>query len=97
MIQQMLPVLVNCSRLLPLEVTASHVSEKMHRIQYSGYNQRIRYEVLSSAFKACERLTSEITSYDSGEMPMNRTRDWHGEERGPKKEERKRMGQQRWV
>ena len=72
MIQQMLPVLVNCSRLLPLEVTASHVSEKMHRIQYSGCNPRIRYKVLSSALKAYERITIGAISTGRGQREANK-------------------------
>ena len=81
--QEVLRVLLNCSRLLPWEVTTSHVSEMMHRIQYSGYNQRFRYKVLSSSLKAYERI---IKDKDSGEKPMYRTREWQKEERESQKE-----------
>ena len=40
--QQVLRVMLNCSRLLPWKVTERHVTEMMKRLQFSGYNQMFR-------------------------------------------------------
>ena len=77
--QEVLRVLLHCSSLPPWEVTASHVLEMMRRNQYSGYNQRFRYQVLSSGLKAYEWI---VKYNDSGERPMYRR------EREPEKEEK---------
>ena len=88
--QEVLRVLLHCSSLPPWEVTASHVLEMMRRNQYSGYNQRFRYQVLSSGLKAYERI---IKDNDSGERPMYRTKEWQKEER----ENQKKRKSKEWY
>ena len=44
--QQLLRVLMNCSKLLPWERVVENVNEVVLRIQYSGYSMTFRYEVV---------------------------------------------------
>jgi len=48
--QEVLRTLLNCSRELPWEASASHVNHMMLRLQYSGYDQKFRTEVVLSKF-----------------------------------------------
>ena len=50
--QEVLRVLLNCSRTLPWERVVENVNEMVLRMQYSGYSKKFRYEVVDSALKA---------------------------------------------
>ena len=66
-------IFLNCSRELPWETVISHVKHMMLRLQYSGYDQRFRTEVVRSALKAYNHLV-ELDVRD--EQPLYRPRDW---------------------
>ena len=59
----------------------------MMRIQYSGYEQEFRYEVLSSALNAYDKLRQ---SEARGERPLYRPKEWNAEEREEARELKKR-------
>ena len=84
--QEVLRMLLNCSSKLPWDITASHVSDMMLRMQYSGYDQQFRAEVVRSALKAYGAIVEKDAC---GEEPMYRPRGWRGEERARKKREKK--------
>ena len=73
--QEVLRILLNCSRELqalycrevPWATVISHVNNMMLRLQYSGYDQKFRAEVVRSALKAYNRLV-ELDA--SGEQPL---------------------------
>jgi hypothetical protein len=50
--QEVLMVMLHCSRLLPWKVVVKHVDEVVLRMQFSGYTKKSRYEVVDSALKA---------------------------------------------
>ena len=50
--QEVLRVLINCSKLLLWKEVKQHVNEVVLRMQYSGYNKKLRNEVVDSALKA---------------------------------------------
>ena len=50
--EEILRVLINCSKLLLWENVTQHVNEVVLRMQYSGYNKKLRNEVVDSALKA---------------------------------------------
>ena len=85
--QEVLRILLKCSRELPWETAVGHVNHMMQRLQYSGYDQRFRAEVVRSALKAYNRL---IELDASGEQPLYRPRSWkqleRAEERRGKRE-----------
>ena len=77
--QEVLRILLNCSRELPWATIISHVNNMMLRLQYSGqYDQRFIAEVVRSALKAYNRLL-ELDA--SGEQPLYRPREWRQLER----------------
>ena len=82
--QEVLRILLNCSSKLPWDITASHVSDMMLRMQYSGYDQKFRAEVVRSALKAYGAIVEKDAC---GKQPMYRSRGWRSEER--KKREKK--------
>ena len=65
----------------------------MLRLQYSGYDQKFRTEVVLSALKAYKRM---IQLEASGEKPLYRPREWkrleRAQERRGKRESRYRKG-----
>ena len=71
--QEVLRILLNCSMRLPWEIVAGHVKEMMLCMQYSGYDQRFRTEVVKSALKAYKNIRERDTR---GETPMYRQRGW---------------------
>ena len=76
--QEVLRILLNCSRELPWAAIISHVNNMMLRLQYSGYDQKFRADVVRSALKAYNRLL-ELDA--SGEQPLYRPREWRQLER----------------
>ena len=59
-----------------------HVNHMMLRLQYSGYDQKFRTEVVLSALKAYNRM---IELDASGEQPLYRPREWKRLERAQEK------------
>ena len=68
--QEVLRILLNCSRELFWEATVTHVSHMMLRLQYSGYDRTFREEVVRSALAAYNRL---IELDANGEKPYHCT------------------------
>ena len=50
--QEVLRVLLNCSKYVPWESVTEKVQEMVSRMQYSGYSKKFQYEVVDSALKA---------------------------------------------
>ena len=71
--QEVLRVLLNCSVELPWQVLFKHVNHMMMRLQYSGYDQKFRTEVVKSALNAYKHI---LRLDACGEKPMYRTRTW---------------------
>ena len=56
-------------------------------MQYSGYNQQFRYEVLMSALNAFEEMKKKD---ENGEQPLYRPKEWKKVERRKEKERKKK-------
>ena len=76
--QEVLRILLNCSKDLPWERVAEFASDFMLRMQFSGYSSSFRYQVLNSAFAAYDRVLSRDAD---GTRPMYRPKEWNREER----------------
>ena len=84
--QEMLRVLLNCSKELPWRVPTQHVNEMVLRMQYSGYSKKFRYEVVNSALKAYdERMSAD----ENGTRPLYRPNGWKTRERAIEKQKKK--------
>ena len=84
--QEVLRVLLNCSKELPWSVPTQHVNEMVLRMQYSGYSKKFRYEVVNSALKAYdERMSAD----ESGTRPLYRPKGWETRERAIEKQKKK--------
>ena len=86
--QEVLRILLNCSTELPWQVFVDHVNHMMLHLQYSGYNQRSRTEVIQYALHGYNNI---LRLDVSGEKPTCRPRSWRQMERAQEKW-RKREG-----
>ena len=84
--QEVIRVLRNCSRNLPWKEVCGHVEEYSKRMQFSGYPERFREEVVKSALDAYDRMMDKD---QQGEEPMYRTRDWKKVERAKARRKKK--------
>ena len=72
--QEILRILLNCSKLLSWEITTKHINEMLKRIQYSGYSKKFRFEVVKSALNAYEKI---VEAEKNQERPMYRPKRWN--------------------
>ena len=84
--QEILRIVLRCSPLLPWETTKAHIEEYMLRLQFSGYDEKFRIEVLESAAKAYKKIRLKV---DRGERPLYRRKEWKQEERAKEKRRKK--------
>ena len=87
LVQQTIRIMRNCSRDLPWEDICKHLSDMMKRIQFSGYDQKFRYDILTSALKAYGIMKEKDVT---GERPLYRKKAWRRNERRNEKHNRKR-------
>ena len=76
--QQCLRVLLNCSPDLDKDVTEKHLSYFMLRMQCSGYDTNLRYEILKSAFNAYDKIKCKE---EREGVPMYRKKGYKRDER----------------
>ena len=84
--QEALRILQRCSGNLNEKFTKEHLSEFSRRMQFSGYGQKFREEVITSALTAYERMKEKD---QKGEKPIYRDRHWKRKERKQEKREKK--------
>ena len=84
--QEVLRILRNCSDQLPWSTTCDHVSVFTARMQYSGYSEQFRAEVVRSALHAYDEMKDKDRK---GEVPFYRGRDWRRVERAEERRAKK--------
>jgi hypothetical protein len=72
--QEVLRIMLNCSRDLPWSKVVTFLNDAMARMQFSGYSKRFRYQVLCSAFNAYQKLIELDTVVT---RPLYRPRTWN--------------------
>ena len=72
MTQEILRILLRCSKNLEWRVVAGHCSEFNKRMQYSGYNHKFRSIVTSSAINAYKKIRERD---EDGSTPMYRKKE----------------------
>ena len=85
--QQVLRILLNCSKEITWQRKAYHVSEWMKKVQLSGYNKKFRYEIVDSAIKAYKKIYDEDLNKVK---PIYRQRDYRKKERKETKMKKKK-------
>ena len=71
-------MILNCSEDVSWEVITQHVNKMVLRLQFSGYTQKFRYEVVKAALKAYDDIKSKVSC---GDRPLYRPYDWNRQER----------------
>ena len=87
LVQQAVRILRNCSQNLPWTEVASHLTYMSMRMQYSGYDKKFRYDVITTALATYRKMREND---EKGETPMYRSKMWNRRERREAKRERKR-------
>ena len=59
MVNEIMRILRNCSQHLEWDKVATHLTYFMRRMQFSGYDQRTRYKVLTRALEKQEKKMRE--------------------------------------
>ena len=86
--QDILRIMLHCSRRLTWETVLEHLNNYMRKMQYSGYDKTFRYTVARSAINAYEKIRDQETL---GIRPMHRPKGWKRVERMLEKEEEKKI------
>ena len=84
--QDLLRVLLRCSPELPWEEKKKHVEDYVLRMQFSGYEEAVRKEIVRSAINAYENIRKKV---EKKERPMYRTKMWKQKERQKDKRKKK--------
>ena len=84
--QDLLRILLRCSPELEWEMKKKHVEEYVLRLQFSGYQEGFRREIVKSALNAYEKIKRKV---EKGERPMYRTKVWKQKERSKEKRTKK--------
>lgn len=61
MVNEIMRILRNCNEFCQWKEVAEHISYFMRRLQFSGYDQTFRYEVVKNALKKRERINTPTT------------------------------------
>ena len=88
--QEVLRILLRCSPLLPWKDVTKHIDHFMLRMQFSGYQQNFKAEVLKSALQAHENMKKKDKE---GTQPLYRPKEWKRTER----EKQKRNKKENWF
>ena len=83
--QEVLRILLHCSKELPWSTTTKHVNEIVKRMQFSGYTKEFRYQVVKSAINAYQKI---VEAEKNGERPMYRHKGWKQKQREKEKEKK---------
>ena len=85
--QEMLRILLHCSRYITWESVCRHLNDFTKKMQYSGYDQAFRYNVAKSAVNAYQTMMEN----DMNDVrPIYRPKSWHKEERIEHKERKRK-------
>ena len=84
--QDLLRVLLRCSPELPWREKKKHVEEFVLRMQFSGYEEKVRKEIVRSAISAYEKIRKKV---EMKERPLYRTKMWKQKVRQKEKRKRK--------
>ena len=72
MVNETMRILKNCSEYLEWEEIASHITYFVRRLQFSGYSQQFRYNVINKAFQKYDNIKRERSArtYNVGESTV---------------------------
>ena len=92
MVNESMRILKNCSQYLEWDEVASHLTYFVRRLQFSGYSQKFRYDVISKAFKKYDDLErrkslarentdpNEETTTERNKIKTNKKKRWYAKD-----------------
>ena len=84
--QDLLRGILRCSPDLPWSEKKKHIEEYVLQMQFSGYCEKVRKEVVRSAITAYEKIMKKVARK---ERPLYRTKEWKQKERLKEKRKKK--------
>ena len=84
--QDLLRIIMRCSPELPWHVKKTHIEEYSLRMQYSGYQEKFRSEIVRSAINAYLKIKRQVRK---GKRPLYRTKEWRKKDRAKEKRKKK--------
>ena len=84
LVNEALRIMRNCSKHLDGSVVNQHLQYFAKRMQYSGYSQEYRYEVLQRAFRIRERELQQPTETEDErkrKRAQKRKRGWYDKDK----------------
>ena len=84
--QDLLRVIMRCSPDLPWHIKKAHIEEYSLRMQFSGYKEEFRKEIVRSAINAYQKIKRKVKK---GKRPLYRTKEWNKNERAKDKRKKK--------
>ena len=85
--QEVMRILLHCSKYLEWGNVCMHINAFMKKMQYSGYSQSFRFNVVNSALNGMEVIREKEAL---GIRPIHRPKEWRRVEREKEKLEKKR-------
>ena len=85
--QELLTIMRNCSTRLDETRRKHYINELMIRLQFSGYNKTVRFDVYNAAYKAYQQMKEDA---EKGVRPLHRPRNWNRERRKEEKANKKK-------
>ena len=85
--QEVLRILLHCSKHVRWETICSHINKFMKKMQFSGYSQPFRCTVVDSALNALKLIKEKEAL---GIRPINRPKEWRRVEREKEKVEKRK-------
>ena len=85
--QEVLRILLHCSKYVEWEAVCGHINGFLKKMQYSGYTQPFRFNVVKSALDAMNTIKEKEAL---GIRPIHRPKEWRWKERQEEKQQKKR-------
>ena len=77
LVNEALRVLRNCNEYLKWEEVAEYLSYFMKRLQFSGYDQRFRHEVMKIAFRRYDESKHKSINTSQHNIQKRKKKKWH--------------------
>ena len=88
-----LRILRNTKLEVPWSEKAAMLSEFAARLRDSGYNEKFRKQIIQSILGGWDKMLAE---HEAGRRPINRSRNWQGENRRKEKTRKKEQLVPNW-
>ena len=80
MVNEILRILRNCNKFCPWDVVTDHISYFTKRLQFSGYDQQFRYEIVRKALKKYDQSKLVTENHENRTPTTKNRKDWYSKD-----------------